>query len=95
MSLAQRLLAEAVGTTSAQSSTSSLSWCPQMASLQAALPTPRSRSQPTITSSGVRTQIAQLITVVPPTQEAWTMGQRARPRAMPTPQSSKTSRMAP
>ena len=46
-------------------------------------------------SPGVRTQIAQFITVVPPTVLACTTGQNARPRVMVAPQSSNKSRIAP
>ena len=46
-------------------------------------------------SPGVRTQMAELITVVPPTVRACTTGHSARPTVACEPQSSIMSRIAP
>ncbi len=56
---------------------------------------PYSRSQRSKQSAGVRTTMALLMTVVPPTHEACTTGQSARLWVTSDPQSAKRSRMAP
>ena len=58
-------------------------------------PTPRLSCQRSNTSAGVRTQIAELITVEPPTSAPCTTGQNARPCAMVEPKSSNMSRSVP
>ena len=66
-----------------------------MASARAGPPTPHSRSHCSKTSGGVRTQMAELMTVEPPTSEPWTMGQKARPRVKLEPHTSSMSRIVP
>ena len=58
-------------------------------------PTPWSRCHISKMSPGVRTQMAELITVVPPMVRACTTGQKARPMVMVLPQSSNSWPMEP
>ena len=71
------------------------SWCSHTRSRRSSPSRPYSSSQREKQSAGVRTTMALLTTVVPPTHDACTIGQSARLCVTSAPQSGNMSRIVP